>query len=137
MRWVLAIAILGMATAGPAHADRVFVPSVAAGVAVGGSTLPAAPLFDGASYTGAMLAWESRDHDGLSVAPELGALGVWHGSATPMGLVGLRLDADIATTTTLSFGARAGTASDSGGMHPAGDASVVLHAGRRVQLGVE
>jgi hypothetical protein len=136
MRWVFAIAVTFVLVA-PARADRVFVPSLAAGLAIGGSTLPAAPLDAGASYTSASLAWEDRGHDGLSIAPELGALGVWHGTATPVGLVGVRLDADLASTTTLSFGVRAGSATDTGGMHPAADASICLHAGRSVQLGVE
>jgi hypothetical protein len=135
MRRVLAIAVV--LSASTAHADRVFVPSLAAGIAIGGSSVDNTPLVDNASYTTASLAWETRDHDGLALAPEIAALGVWHGTATPLGLAGLRLDVPVATTTTLSFGARAGAADDRFGVHPAGDASVALHAGARMQLGVE
>jgi hypothetical protein len=135
MRRVLAIAVVLVAPA--AHADRVLVPSVAAGLAVGGSSVADSPVVDNASYTTASLAWEKRDHDGLTLAPEVAALGVWHGAATPIGLAGLRLDVAVAPTTTLSFGARAGAADDRGGLHPAGDASLAIHAGARVQLGFE
>src|SRR5215468_10591315 len=124
MRWVVTMALVAMTST--ARADRVFVPSVEAGLAVGGSTQPDAPM-DDARYTGVSLAWENRSHEGFSLAPDVGALGVWHGVTTPMGLVGLRLDADLASSTTLSLGARGGTANDIGGMHPAGDASIALH----------
>jgi hypothetical protein len=134
MRRVFALAAFLVAPA--AYADRVFVPSVAAGIAIGGSSIADTPI-DNASYTTASLAWEMRDHDGLTLTPEVAALGVWHGAATPLGLGGLRLDVAVAPTTTLSFGARAGIADVRGALHPAGDASVAIHAGSRVQLGVE
>ena len=135
MRRVFAIAVVLVAS--NAYADRVLVPSVAAGIAVGGASVPDSPVVDNASYTTASLAWEKRDHDGLTLAPEVAALGVWHGAATPLGLAGVRLDVAVAPTTTLSFGARAGAADDRGGLHPAGDASLAIHAGARVQLGFE
>jgi len=143
MRRVLALAMFAIVSISPAvverdaRADRSLVPSVAAGLAIGGPTLRDAPMYSDAHYASASLTWAARDRDDLSVAPELSALGVWHGASTPVGLVGLRVDQAVASSTTLTLSAHLGSAHDLAGMHPAGDATLALHAGTRLQLGFE
>lgn len=143
MRRVLAFAMsacvmiaLG-STERDARADRDVVPSIAAGLAIGGPTLHDAPLYDRAHYASASLTWAARDHEALSVAPELIGLGVWHGASTPVGLAGVRVDQPVAASTTLTLSAHLGGAHDLAGLHPAGDATLALHAGTKLQLGVE
>jgi hypothetical protein len=126
--WLVVIAVTASARAD----DRVFVPSVAAGVAVGGSM--DAPSADGAAYTAASLAWES--HDQISLAPTVGALGVWHDGLTPLALAGVRVDVALSPVR-LSAGLRAGIADDVGGVHPAWDAALAARMGERVRVGVE
>lgn len=140
MARVSAIAMFAIATSsalGAARAERAFVPAVSAGLAIGGSTLPDAPMYDSAHYASASLTWTRVDPDVLSFSPEISALGVWHGAATPVGLAGVRIDTPVASSTTLSLSAHVGAAHDVSGLHPAGDATLAIRGGTKLQLGVE
>ncbi len=143
-------ALVVIAVPALAHADRVIVPSVQAGVGVGGSSLT-----ENATFAAATLAWEapapvpepachatnSCTNALFAFVPEVSVLGIWHGGMTPLALAGGRLDLSLRTPEhpfTLSLGARGGIATDVGGVHPAWDTSIAAQRGfASVQLGIE
>jgi hypothetical protein len=144
------LAVVGLLLPALAHADRVIVPSVQAGVGVGGASLT-----ESATFAAAMVAWEapapvpepachatnSCTNSLLAFVPEVGVLGMWSGRMTPLALAGGRLDLALRTPEhplTFSLGARAGIATDIGGVHPAWDTSIAVQRGfSGVQLGLE
>jgi hypothetical protein len=144
------IALVVVAAPAIAHADRVIVPSVQAGVGVGGSSLT-----DSATFAAATVAWEapapvpepachvtnSCTSSLFAFVPEVSVLGMWHGKMTPLALAGGRLDLSLRTPEhplTFSLGAQVGFATDVGGVHPAWDASIAAQRGfAGVQLGIE
>jgi hypothetical protein len=144
------LALVVLAVPAVVHADRVIVPSVQAGVGVGGASLT-----ESATFAAATVAWEapapipepachatnSCTSSLLAFVPEVSVLGMWHGKITPLALAGGRLDLALRTPEhplTFSLGARAGFATDVGGVHPAWDASIAAQRGwAGVQLGIE
>jgi hypothetical protein len=133
MRAWLVFAVI--ATTAVARGDeRVFVPSVAAGIAFGGSSLAAPADLD--AYTAASLAWESRARSRISIVPTFGVFGVWHSTPSPLALAGGRVDVAVSPVL-LSAGVHAGIADDTGGIHPAWEAAVAARTGERVRIGVE
>src|SRR5262245_48646668 len=104
MRWVVVLAVLALPAI--ARGERVIVPSVNAGVGVGGTS-----TIESATFAGATVAWEAPapvpepachvtgncTRSLLAFVPEVGVLGMWRSGITPLALAGGRLDLALRT----------------------------------------